>query len=138
MVVYILRSKDQSSLSVSPCPPPLKASESPPALHLPEHQIRSQRQLYACLDISAGMVQSFMLEDEHAADFRHDVELARLIEGMEDGGAALELAVGGGGVGLVEVQVQGEEGDFFAVGSGVGAVHMGWLIGLWFSGELGR
>ena len=59
-----------------------------------------------------------MLEDEHAARLGCNIELALHIVRME---SCRSPTVGV----LVEVEVQGVEGDFFAVGGHVGTIHVG-------------
>lgn len=63
-----------------------------------------------------------MLKQQHAADFRYDVQLALHVVGVECCCAALER---GKGSGFVEVEVESVEGAFVAGGRYVHSVLVG-------------
>lgn len=85
------------------------------------HQIRSERVFRPTRNICARMDEVSVLEDEHSARLGFNMELALQIVRME---SCRSPTVGV----LVEVEVQGVEGDFIAVGGHVGTIHVGCVV----------
>ena len=91
----------------------------PLLLHLLIHEVRPQSQLDAACNIRARVQQVPVLEDEHPAYLGVNVKRALHVVRMKCRRSAFELVAR---CRLVEIQMQGVEGDFFAVRGHVAAV----------------